>query len=624
MNLSETETGIETSPRTGAAGLAPRTGAAVTASRTGAAVLGATALLEACGGGAGSSSGAPTSGATNPTPTTPPAVPDASLVASFEAARFLQRAQFSSTEAEIAAVKTQGASAWLDAQMALNSSTGGYDWLMQRGYGVIDKNKFYEMEYQSNYMAWFQIMAAPDGVRRRMALALSEFFVVSGAGVGTISWSQFAMGAYWDVLCKNAFGNYRILLEDITLNIAMGEYLNTLGNQKEDTQTGRLPDENYAREVMQLFTIGLLQLNIDGTPKMGANGQPLETFTQSDVSNLARVFTGYESDNTEGYSQSAVAPTYTLRNVGYTRRPMVLNASRHSTLKADFLGASVAAGTDGKTALKIALDTLFNHPNVGPFFGRQMIQRLVCSDPSPAYVTRVATVFNNNGKGVRGDLAAVFKAILLDTEATSAAGLTSTTFGKLREPMVRTAQWARTFKATSLKGTWKIGNPNYSAVDALGQSPLQAPSVFNFFRPGYVPPSTAMAFSKATAPEFQLVNESTTASYINYLQNFLPNGMWVRAPELITSPDTATATDGPDIVPDYAAELALVGNPSGLINRLNLLLCAGQLSAETVTMMVNALSYDGTNSTSPDNSKRFYVAKAIMFVMCCSEYLVQK
>jgi uncharacterized protein (DUF1800 family) len=358
------------------------------------------------------------------------------MMASYQAARFLQHAQFSSTEAEIAAVTSQGAAAWLDSQMTLNSSTGGYDWLMQRGYGVIDKNKFYEMEYQSNYMAWYQIMASPDGVRRRMALALSEFFVVGGAGISTISWSMFAMGAYWDVLCKNAFGNYRTLLEEITLNIAMGEYLNTLGNQKEDAKSGRLPDENYAREVMQLFTIGLVQLNIDGTPKMGANGQPLETFTQSDVSNLARVFTGYESDNSEGYSQSAEAPTYTVRNVGYTRRPMVLNANRHSTLRADFLGASVPAGTDGKTALKIALDTLFNHANVGPFFGRQMIQRLVCSNPSPAYVARVAEVFNNNGKGVRGDLAAVFKAILLDNEATSPSGLTSTTFGKLREPMM--------------------------------------------------------------------------------------------------------------------------------------------------------------------------------------------
>ena len=581
------------------------------APRTGVAVLGAAALLEACGG-----SGTPSQVAAG--------LPDANLTASYEAARFLQHAQFSSSEAEIAAVRSQGTSAWLDGQIALDSSLGAWDWLKQRGYGVIDQNRFYEMEFQSNYMAWYQIMASPDGVRRRIALALSEFFVVGGAGVGTLTWGQFAMGAYWDVLCKNAFGNFRVLLEEITLNIAMGEFLNTLGNQKEDATTGRLPDENYAREVMQLFTIGLLQLNVDGTPKLGANGQALETFTQSDVSNLARVFTGYESDNSEGYSQSAIAPTYTIRNVGYTRRPMVLNAKRHSSLRAEFLGAVVEAGTDGKTALKIALDTLFQHPNVGPFFARQMIQRLVCSDPAPNYVARVATVFNNNGKGERGDLAAVFKAILLDTEATSAAGLTSTTFGKLREPMVRTAQWARTFKATSLKGTWKIGNPNYSAVDALGQSPLQAPSVFNFFRPGYIPPSTAMALSKATAPEFQLVNESTTASYINYLQNFLINGMWVRAPELIISPDEPTATDGPDIVPDYTAELALVGKPAELITRLNLLLCAGQLSSETVTMMVTALSHDQANASSSDSTKRSYVAKALMFVMCCSEYLVQK
>jgi uncharacterized protein (DUF1800 family) len=304
---------------------------------------------------------------------------------------------------------------------------------------------------------------------------------------------------------------------------------------------------------------------------------------------------------------------------------MKLNASRHSMLEARFLGAVVPAGTEGSAALKIALDTLFQHPNVGPFFGRQMIQRLVCSNPSPAFVGRVTAVFNNNGKGVRGDLAAVFKAILTDAEATQDAGLSSVTFGKLREPMVRVAQWARTFKATSLKGTWKIGNPNYSAVDALGQSPLQAPSVFNFFRPGYVPPNTALAPLQYTAPEFQLVNESTTASYVNYLENIVYQGMWVRAPELITSPENATATDGPDIVPDYTAELALVGNPQALFRRLNLLLCAGQLSDASLNDMVTLFAtYEQTNAASADNAKRSYVAKAIMFVMCCAEYLVQK
>jgi uncharacterized protein (DUF1800 family) len=567
-------------------------------------------FLAACGGGSST--------------TAPPAISDKITFATdYAAARFLQHAQFSSSETEIAAVKSMGASAWLDGQMGLPSSTGGWDWLTARGYSAIDSNKFYEMDYHANYMAWNQILASPDGVRRRMALALSEFFVVGISGVSTLSWPQFAMAHYWDILCNNAFGNYRKLLEDVTLSIAMGEFLNTLGNQKEDVATGRLPDENYSREVMQLFTIGLQQLNLDGTV-VKVNGAPVDTFTQSDVSNLARVFTGYQADDSEGFFDSVDTPSYRVRKVGYTRRPMKLNANRHSMLEARFLGAVVPAGTEGSAALKIALDTLFQHPNVGPFFGRQMIQRLVCSNPSPAYVGRVAAVFNNNGKGVRGDLAAVFKAILTDTEATDAAGLSNPSFGKLREPMVRIAQWGRTFKIKSIKGTWKIGNPNFSAVNALGQSPLQAPSVFNFFRPGYVPPNTAMAALQYTAPEFQLVNESTTASYINYLQDNLINGMWVRAPELITSPENPTATDGPDIVPDYSAEIALVGNPQALFARLNMLLCAGQLSDATLKDMTSVFAYETTTSSSSDNSKRAYVAKAIMFVMCCAEYLVQK
>jgi uncharacterized protein (DUF1800 family) len=576
----------------------------------------AASFLAACGGGGGNSSSSPVVNAST--------VSDKiTYAADYAAARFLQHAQFSSPEADITAVKNMGASAWLDAQMALPSSTGGWDWLAMRGYNVIDSNKFYEMDYQANYMAWQQIMSSPDGVRRRVALALSEFFVVSISGVSTISWSQFAMGHYWDILCKNAFGNYRQLLEEVTLSIAMGEFLNTLGNQKEDLTTGRLPDENYSREVMQLFTIGLQKLNLDGTLDK-VNGAAVDTFTQSEVSNLARVFTGYQADDTEGFSDTVVAPTYKVRNVGYTRRPMVLNANRHSMLEARFLGAVVPAGTEGKAALKIALDTLFQHANVGPFFGRQMIQRLVCSNPSPAYVARVATVFNNNGKGVRGDLAAVFKAILTDVEATQDSGLTNPSFGKLREPMVRVAQWARTFKVSSIKGTWKIGNPNYSAVNALGQSPLQAPSVFNFFRPGYVPPHTSLASLQFTAPEFQLVNESTTASYINYLEDILVNGIWVRAPELITSPSDKTATDGFDIAPDYTAEMNLAGNAPALFARLNMLLCAGQLSDATLKDMINVFVVDKTNAASNDNNKRSYVAKAIMFVMCCAEYLVQK
>ncbi len=374
-------------------------------------IAGALALSAGCGGGGGSN-------AEESATTAAPAALTAEQIQQLDlaAARFLQHAQFSSTDSEISAVRQAGASSWLTQQMSLPPSQGGWDWLSAQGYSAIDSNNYYNNSNQANYMAWQRILAAPDAVRQRIALALSEFFVVSISGV-QLNWPQFAMAAYWDILANNAFGNFRTVLEEVTLSVAMGEFLNTMGNQRENVATGRVPDENYAREVMQLFSIGLLELNIDGTPVIDSSGQPQESYTQSDVSNLARVFTGYLADDTEGFFTPA-GSTARIRNVGYTRRRMLLNANRHSPLEVNFLNTNIAAGTEGTVALRIALDTLFNHPNVGPFFGRQMIQRLVTSNPSPAYVARIAGVFNNNGRGVRGDLGAVFRAILLDGRQT--------------------------------------------------------------------------------------------------------------------------------------------------------------------------------------------------------------
>lgn len=561
---------------------------------------GSVALLAACGGGGGGGESAPQAAQAGV-----PLTAAENLALDLAAARFLQHAHFSSTDGEIAAVRQLGASAWLAQQMTLTSQSA-WDWLVSQGYTAIDSKNNYNNSNQANYMAWHQLMTAPDSVRQRVALALSEFFVVGTEGV-ELNWPQFAMAAFWDVLASNAFGNYRTLLEAVTLNLAMGEYLNTLGNLKEDIPTGRQPDENYAREVMQLFSIGLVNLNIDGTPVLDNNGQQIESYNQDDVSNLARVFTGYLADETEG---TVLVPNTTTRikNVGYAKRPMLLTASRHSTLEANFLGARVTAGTDGARALRIALDTLFNHSNVGPFFGRQMIQRLVTSNPSPAYVARVASVFNNNGNGVRGDLTAVFRAILLDEDANSSAGLTSTSYGKLREPIVRLAQWARTFAVRSVLGTWRVGN----LTTQLSQSPLQSSSVFNFFRPGYVPPNTTLTASRSTAPEFQLVNEVSVPSYINYLEGILARGINVGTPE------------GLDIVPTYTTELTLVGDPAALIDRLNKLLTAGQLSKSTMELMVAALTFDRSTTASSETTKSAYVAKAIMLVMASPEYLVQK
>jgi len=300
---------------------------------------------------------------------------------------------------------------------------------------------------------------------------------------------------------------------------------------------------------------------------------------------------------------------------------MALTESRHSTLAASFLGTTIAASTPGAAALKTALDTIFNHPNVGPFIGKQLIQRLVTSNPTPAYVARVSAAFNDNGLGVRGDLRAVVKAILLDDEARSPAGLTQQGFGKLREPMLRFVQWGRTFGLASTFGSWKIGNVS-DPGSRLGQSPLRPPSVFNFFRPGYVPPSTALASSGAVAPEFQLVNESSVGGYLNYMQSIIKDGIFVNAPDLPNN--GSNGNNGRDIKPAYSVELALAPDADALVARINLLMCAGQLSANTIKVISDALKTTNITAASTTDAKLNRIAAAIFLVMASAEYLVQK
>ena len=540
-------------------------------------------------------------------------------------ARFLQQAQFSSTETEIADVKKKGFAGWLDEQMALPSSQGGWDWLYSRGYGVIDERNLAQQENGPvDYMIWNQLIRSPDQVRRRVAIALTEYFVINTANMTEPWFKPFHVARFFDILCNNAFSNFRKLLEEVTLSVAMGAFLNALRNEKEDPNTGRLPDENYAREVMQLFTIGVSQLNLDGTPKLDAQGNPIDSYNQSDVTNLARVFTGYDTDITDGFTKSPVPPFFfTIPNVGYTRNPMKFYSFRHSMLEKKFLGTTIPANTDGPESMRIALDTLFNHPNVGPFFARQMIQRLVTSNPSGAYVQRIATVFNNNGSGVRGDLKAVFRAILLDDEARNLANMSVPLFGKLREPMLRFAQWGRTFKLTSTAGTWKISPPNWT-YQSIVQPPLQAPSVFNFFRPGYVPPNTRFAAEKATVPEFQIVNETTVSQYINLIRWVATDGLWTHLPDRIDDgffpQDYGPDSSKYDIQADYSAEYALLADPQTLVRKLNLVMAAGRMTEQTETTIVNMIK-----SLNPDNNNRKYVMGIVITaVMCCNEYLVQK
>ena len=518
-------------------------------------------------------------------------------------------------------MQSKGYAPYLNEQITAPTSQTGFDWLNARGYNAIDNaTRYYDNTYPGDYMMWTQLMTSPDAARKRMALALSEYFVVSLNGLD-FSWRSHGIAAYWDVLVANAFGNFRTLLEAVTLNTAMGYYLNTKGNSKENVATGRAPDENYGREVMQLMTIGLYELNLDGTEKRNASGAKIESYAATDVTNIARVFTGWDIDQTQNAPTVEPVQNRTIPSTAFTRLPLRLTAANHTALASNFFGTNIPAGTDGAAALKTTLDTLFNHANVGPFFGKQLIQRLVTSSPSPAYVARVATVFNNNGAGVRGDLAAVYKAVLQDDEARGPAGLTQNGFGKLREPMLRLVQWGRTFGIASAKGSWKIGDLSNPATQ-LGQSPLRPASVFNFFRPGYVPPSTALAASQTPAPEFQLVNESTVGGYLNYMQGVIRNGIFVNAPDVPNN--TSNAANGFDITATYTAELALVLDAAALVKRVALLLCAGQMSAANQTLIVNALNATPLTAASTDSAKRDRVAAAVLLVMASSEYLVQK
>jgi uncharacterized protein (DUF1800 family) len=601
--------------------------------------------LVACGGGAGnevpsaavtptalapaSAPGSATAGPTTaPGPASAPAPARSAAISAAtdeHAARFLQQAQFSSIDSEIASVRSGSYADWLQRQYDLPISTTGWDWLESRGYGVNDKNQYFFNLALTDFMVWNQLFTGEDQMRKRMTLALSEFFVISLQSA-EFDWRSQAFAAWWDMLSRNAFGNYRQLLQDVTLNPAMGYYLNTKGNQKEDTTTGRVPDENYAREVMQLFSIGLYQLNPDGTEKTDGSGKKIDVYTQSDVTNLARVFTGYDFDPTAGRFSPRKADdsgfeSYTLFNKEFARKPMALDANKHSTLASTFLGATVPEGTAGAAALTIALDTLFNHPNTAPFFCKQMIQRLVTSNPNPAYVGRVAAVFANNGAGVRGDLKAVWSAILLDAEASSPQAPATAGFGKLREPIVRFVQWGRSFGFNSASGGWKMFETS-SASEKLGQSPLRSPSVFNFFRPGFVPPGTALAASKTTAPEFQLVNESTVGGYLNYMQQVIEAGIYVASPPGAPNPFTGPYVQ--DITASFTAEVAIAQDAAALVARLNLVLCAGRLSADTIALMVTALNATPLTAVSPNDQKLNRVRGATLMVMACAEYLIQK
>ncbi len=514
-----------------------------------------------------------------PTPTPPP--PLASGTPSpQDACRFLNQATFGATTALITQVQQKGFDGFLNEQFARPPSS---HLAFLDASGVNPPTTKQEMDAW-----WTYAVTAPDQLRQRVAFALSELLVVS-TNSGGLNNHPDAMSTYVDVLLRDAFGNYRQLLEDITLNPAMGRYLDMLHNDKGNPAKGTHPNENYAREILQLFSIGLYRLNLDGSLTLDAQGFPFDTYNQDAVLGLAAAFTGWN------FAQTGT-PVWYGAPQNY-RKPMVAVPSHHSTDAKQILdGVLIPAGQTPQQDLKIALDTIFNHPNVGPFVCRQLIQRLVTSNPSTGYLYRVSSVFNNNGHGVRGDLRAVIRAILIDYDARGNARTNQGT-GHEKEPVLRLTNLLRAFNASSPSGIFSLGN-----ATSLGETPLHSPTVFNFFSPDFAA-AGATAEAGLTSPEFQITTETTVSTIANYLYAAIYSGL-------------GPATDR--ITLDLTLEQTLASNPTQLVDHLNTLLMAGNMSSQMRTRLITAV----TNIPANNPTERAHTA--IYLVINSPEFVVEK
>ena len=415
-----------------------------------------------------------------------------------DASRFLQQATFGATEADIAALQGRPYADWIHAQMALPmTSVLAYMKAHDETPGTP------ELDFWLFTQGWFDnALAAPDQLRQRVAFALSQIMVVSERG-NSLANDGLALGAYYDILLRNGFGNYRDLLEEVTLSPAMGRFLSMYRNRKPDPASNIRPDENFAREVLQLFSIGLVKLNRDGTPVI-VDGHTVPTYDEQVVRGFAHVFTGWGCAGMDFENPQATCSTEA------PMRPFEVYHDRGE--KRLFDGIVLPAGRDAAVELDAALDAIFQHPNVAPFIGRQLIQRLVTSNPTPQYVDRVAAVFEDDGSGERGNLGAVVRAILLDEEARFGHLRRATTFGKVREPLLRLTQVWR-----GLDVRWLQDRMFPDDIDIhlrYNQSPLAAPSVFNFFSPAYAP-GGVLGGQGMVAPEMQAITDTFAISLTN-------------------------------------------------------------------------------------------------------------
>lgn len=555
-------------------------------------------LIQTSGHPAGELTGAynlSTAGQSAPTPTPAPPLPGGPPTAA-DAGRFLSQATFGATDALIAQVQSQGYDAFLNAQFAAPMSS--HLAFVDAAVGALPSpspspsaTPNQPTLTMTNDAWWTNAISGPDQLRQRVAFALSETLVVSLNSAGLAN-RNYALPAYYDVLVRDAFSNYRQLIEDVTLNPAMGAYLNALQNDKANPSRGTLPNENYARELMQLFTIGLYDLNLDGSLTLGSSGFPVATYGQDEILGNAAVLTGWT------YAQPGSSNPVFFPGVQDWRDPMINIASHHQTTAKTILnGVTLPAGQTAAQDLKTMLDTIFNHPNVGPFISRQLIQRLVTSNPSPGYVYRVASVFNDNGQGVRGDLKAVIRAILMDYDA-RVGFVTVQGAGHEREPVLRVTNLLRAFNATSPSGKYSVRN----AYASLDEEAMHSPTVFNFFGPDYAAPG-AIAAAGLKSPEFEITTDTTVISTANYLRTAIYSFLG----------------PGSDrITLNLTAEQTRAADPAGLVDHLNSVLMAGGMSPNMRNIIINAVTQI------PSNNPTERVRTAIYLVVSSPEFVVDK
>jgi uncharacterized protein (DUF1800 family) len=506
-----------------------------------------------------------------PVPTPPPALPGGTPTAE-DAARFLNQCTCGATAPLIEKVQQQGYDAFLDEQFSLPASSN---------LTFVDSQTATPDPHDTLNAWWTLAITAPDQVRQRVQFALSEILVTSFNN-GVIYDHPEGMSTYVDLLGKGAFGNYRQLLEDVTLNPTMGVYLDMLRNDKANPDSGSHPNENYARELMQLFSVGLYQLNIDGSLMLNDVGEPIPTYGQPDVTGLAAVTTGWT------FGGSSRFWDWEYQDF---RQPMMTFPWHHTPeAKSILSGTQIPANQTPQTDLDQALDTIFNHPNVGKFVGRELIQRLVTSNPSPGYVYRVGSAFDNNGQGVRGDMKAVIRAILLDYDARG-PNKSGQGAGKLKEPALRLTTLYRALKSAPADGVY-----SFWLADEFGQIPLWSPTVFNFFSPDYSAPG-AIAAAGLVSPEFQITTETTVVEQANTVYAAL---FWQ------------------DIPLDFTYEESLAADPAALVDYLNRTFMTSSMSPEMRAVLIDTI---GQISASNPAER---VRSALWLVLNSPEYVVEK